>query len=141
MLAKVSQLPNMDNYATKTELNVGLGTKQDAISASGILSGDGQGNITSADMSMYVKQNGSPVFNGLTATGSNYIEGYATTAQLENGLSGKADLSSLSDYYTKTEVDTALSGKADKYPFTTILDASGTINLRDAEVQKYTAAA
>lgn len=60
---------------------------------------------------------------------------------LSSDLSDKADLSSLSAYYTKTEVDTALSGKADKYPFTSISDDSGTINLRDAEVQKFTVAA
>lgn len=71
--------PTQDTLVKVSQLNVGLGMKQNNISANGILSGDGNGNVTSADMSMYIKQYGYSVFNGLTALGSNSIEGYATT--------------------------------------------------------------
>lgn len=77
-ITKTFEQPELSGYATRDELSA----KQDKITANGILSGDGQGNITSADMSMYVKQYGLPVFNGLTALGSNYIDGYARISEL-----------------------------------------------------------
>ncbi len=99
---------------------LGLVTYDDII-VSGILSSDGQGNITSADMSMYVKQNDSPMFNGLTAFGTNYIEGYASLYDLSNALSG-----ALSNYATQEWVTPRLSYS---------LLSSGSVQLEDRAIQ------
>jgi hypothetical protein len=62
--------------------------KQNKITATGVLSCDGNGNVAQADMSTYAKLGNNVSFNsititeGLTASGSNSIEGYATTADL-----------------------------------------------------------
>ena len=82
---KTFEQPELSGYATKDELSA----KQDKISANGILSCDSNGNVTSADMSQFVK-NGGAVINGLTALGTNYIDGYASLYDLSNALSSKA---------------------------------------------------